>query len=136
MTKAQIINVFISKGILTIGKGNRVKRKFCWKKNFDSEAQKIWNSFSSKYRSDNEAWFCLSFQTELPICPLCGIRKVKFTGLTKNGAPGFNTTCEVCNNANAVPEKRERVRKTYLSHSKEQKDEINRKKRESRKKKY
>lgn len=122
MTKLQIVDMFTKKGILS-GRSGLVRRPFCWKKKFDEEAHKVFFEFRQGYRSDEEAWFCLCRNVELPICPICRKEKVKFTGLTKNGGIGYNTTCEHCS-ANSVPEKIQKIKKIIESRTEEQKKEV------------
>ena len=110
-TKQEIIEIFLQKGILS-NKTKLVRRPFNWKQHFDNEAQEIFCQFMQAYSSEAEAWFCLCRDIELPICPLCHKKKVKFTGNTKNGGIGYNTTCEDCS-ANAVPEKIKKSQETF-----------------------
>lgn len=119
MTKQQIVEIFTKKGILSSRSG-LVRRPFCWKKRFDDEARQIFVKFSNAYRSEEEAWFCLCRNIELPLCPICKKRKVKFTGLTKNGGVGYNTTCEQCS-PNAVPKKIQKFKDVIGQKSEEQK---------------
>lgn len=112
-SKKDILNLFIKRKILS-DKSGLVRRPYCWKKRFGEEEQKIFYDFARGYRSEEEAWFCLCRDIELPICPICRKEKVKFTGLTKNGGTGYNTTCEHCS-ANVVPEKVEKVIDTIKS---------------------
>lgn len=103
MEKEEIIKIFVAKKILS-DKSDLIRRPFSWKMHFDEEAESIFNEFKKSYRSDEEAWFCLCRNIELPICPICHKKKVKFTGITKNGCKGYNTVCEDCS-ANQVNEK-------------------------------
>lgn len=125
MTKHEIIEAFIKKGILS-GKSGLIRRPYCWRSRYDAEAQDIFAEFAKGYRSDDEAWFCLCRDIELPICPVCKKEKVKFTGITKNGGVGYNTTCENCS-ANAVQTKRQRVRDSLLSRTDEERASAERK---------
>lgn len=110
MEKKEIIKIFVFKKILS-DKSNLIRRPFNWRSHFDDEAQLIFNEFKKSYRSDEEAWFCLCRNIELPICPICGKKKVKFTGITKNGGLGYNTVCEDCS-ANQVKDKLDKFKKT------------------------
>lgn len=134
MTKQAIRTLFLERSVLS-GKSRLVRRPFCWKKRFGKEEREIFNEFAKGYRSEDEAWFCLCRDIELPICPVCKKAKVKFTGLTKNGGLGYNTTCENCS-ANAVSEKVERIRATRASKTIEEKLGIQRKRRETNKRRY
>lgn len=110
MEKEDIIDIFVSKGILS-DKTDLIRRPFSWKRHFDDEAKVIFDEFKKSYRSDEEAWFCLCRNIELPICPICKKKKVKFTGMTKNGGLGYNTVCEDCS-ANQVEEKLNKFKTT------------------------
>lgn len=122
MNKNEIRLLFFKKKILS-NKSGLVRRPWNWKTNFDNEARCIFEEFASNYRSQEEAWFCLCRDIELPYCPICRKNKVKFTGSTKYGGVGYNTTCENCS-ANAVPSKIEHAKKTYACKSKEEKKSI------------
>ena len=134
MNKNEIRLLFLEKHILS-GKSSLVRRPWNWKSNFDDEARCIFEEFASNYRSQEEAWFCLCRDIELPYCPICGKEKVKFTGRTKNGGVGYNTTCENCS-ANALPSKIEQVKKTYSKKSKQEKKSIFEKRKATNKKLY
>lgn len=134
MTKQEIVDLFIKKRILS-GKSGLVRRPYCWRGRFDEEAQLVFNEYAIAYRSEEEAWFCLCRGIELPICPICHREKVKFTGLTKNGGTGYNTTCEHCS-ANAVPEKVAKGRSTILGHTEEEKAKIAEKRRRTNQERY
>lgn len=95
----------------------------------------IFNEFSKSYRSEDEAWFCLCRKIELPICPICHNKKVKFTGMTKNGALGYNTTCEDCS-ANCVKEKLDKFHKSIECRSDEDKHQSFLKRKQTNKEKY
>lgn len=134
MSKSEIRSLFIKKHILSEKSGS-VRRPWNWKSNFDDEARHIFEEFATSYRSREEAWFCLCRDIELPYCPICGKNKVKFTGLTKNGAVGYNTTCEECS-ANAIPSKIEQARQTYSNKTKEEKRTIFEKRKATNKRLY
>lgn len=133
-TKDEIISLFVEKGILS-NKTDLVRRPFNWKTKFDNEAKQIFNEFASNYRSEAEAWFCLCRKLELPICSVCKENKVVFTGITKNGNLGYNTTCENCS-ANAVQNKIDKVRKTCASRTDEERRAISLKRRTTNKQLY
>ena len=78
-----------------------------------------WNNFLKNYRTEEEAWFSLSHLSSPPICPICG-ELCKFTGITKNGGNGYNTTCGKCS-ANSVQNKLEKFFKT-IKNRKEKKE--------------
>ena len=134
MNKNEIIELFVKKHILS-NKTSLIRRPWNWKSYFDDEAQNIFNEFSANYRSNEEAWFCLCRGIELPICPICHKKKVKFTGITKYGAVGYNTTCEDCS-ANAVIDKIEKFRITYSNKTPEQRKEIFNKRKITNKERY
>ena len=116
-TKQEIVDIFLKKGILS-NKTELIRRPFNWRRHFDAEAQEIFHQFAQLYRSEAEAWFCLCRNVELPICPICHTKKVKFTGMTKNGGLGYNTTCEDCS-ANAVPMKIDKAKQSFKNRSNE-----------------
>lgn len=134
MTKQGIIDIFIRKGILS-GKSGLVRRPFCWQSRFDEEARHIFAEFCKGYRSDEEAWFCLCRNVEMPICPVCGKGKVKFTGITKNGGVGYNTTCEHCS-ANAVVGKRLKTKQFFKNLTTQRKSDMVAKRRATNEKRY
>ena len=134
MNKEQIVALFLAKGILS-KKSGLVRRVFCWKKKLDAKALEVFNEFAQQYRTDDEAWFCLCRNIELPICPVCHKKKVKFTGITKNGANGYNTVCEDCS-ANAVDAKIQKVKHTCSKRTAEDRKRIAQKRRQTNKLKY
>ena len=134
MTKQQIVEIFIKKGILSSMSG-LVRRPFCWKKRVDKEAETIFAEFCTGYRSEEEAWFCLCRNVEAHICPVCRKEKVKFTGITKNGGSGFKTTCEQCS-ANAVQEKIQKTKKYHKELSRKRKNKIIEKRRATNQERY
>lgn len=118
MTKQEILNLFKSKNIIS----ENNKRKHCWKKNFDKEAEQIFNEFKKSYRTDNETWFCLLNNVEPHHCEICG-NLAKFTGNKKSKNIGYNTTCENCS-PNAVKSKKQKFNKTIKSRTPEEKLKI------------
>ena len=113
-----IQKLFRDNGILT----SNNKRKSCYLRllSLNEKLSHIWKDFSKNYRSENEAWFCLSHLVkELPRCPICG-RLCKFTGITKYGSNGYLTTCGNCS-ANAVEDKKEKFSKTMSKKTIEEK---------------
>lgn len=107
-------------GVLTKKNG----RKPSYRKILESnkELQDFWVEFSKSYRTEDEAWFCVSHIFEAPKCPICG-NDCKFTGITKYGNNGYNTTCEN-HSANAVKEKLEKFSETISKRSPEEKRKI------------
>lgn len=112
--------LFREKGILNSKNG----RKFCYKKLLESDKEllDIWNIFLKNYRTEEEAWFSLSHLSEPPKCPICG-KLCKFTGITKYGGNGYNTTCGDCS-ANAVQNKLEKFSKTIKKRTSTKRKEI------------
>lgn len=99
MNKQELYNYFQSIGILNKKGG----RKYCWSKLLVNDALKYFIEYSKNYRSDEEAWFCLSNMIEPHKCEICG-NLAKFTGSKKSKISGYNTVCENCS-ANAVKTK-------------------------------
>lgn len=107
--KEKILSIFKEAGILSPNN----KRKFCWKSKFNSDCQEIFENFKSKgkYRSDDEAWFCLCHDIEPQVCQVCGQRLAVFHGLTKYGQNGYKSVCEFCE-PNQAPKKLQKFHKT------------------------
>ena len=122
--------LFIDKGIFN----TKGKRKFCWKKYFDDECNKLFDDYAKNYRNKDEAWFCLSHSSEPQKCKICG-GLAKFTGSTKYGGNGYNTVCENCS-ANTVPEKIEKLRNTYTLKTQEEKNNTFSKRKQTNLEKY
>ena len=99
MSKNELYNYLKSIGILNKNGG----RKYCWKTLLTDTALNYFNEFSRNYRSDDEAWFCLSNNVEPYKCEICG-DLAKFTGSKKSKIKGYNTVCNNCS-ANAVKSK-------------------------------
>ena len=116
--KEDLKNVFKSKCVL----GPSGKRKYCWRKFWDDECEELFSKYATKYRSNDEAWFCLLHNIEPPKCPICG-NLCTFTGRLKSGNEGYNTVCENCS-ANSLESKRISASKTKKSYSKEKVEQI------------
>ena len=121
MLRSEILNTFLKKGVLSNKKGNKIVRPFCWKRRFDSNCQEIWSEFIKSYRSEDEAWFCLVYNIDPPICCVCHKNICKFCGQTCGGKRRYNTVCEYCS-ANKSIEKNCKFKETI---SKRSKDAIN-----------
>lgn len=65
------------------------------------------------YRCEEEAWYCLLHQIEVPKCAICGAL-CKFNIKEKY----YSSVCEN-HSANSIPSKREKVSNTKRSFSKE-----------------
>ena len=124
--------LFREKGILNKNNG----RKFCYKQILqnDNNLMELWIVFSKNYRSEDEAWFSLSHLSEPPKCPICG-NLCKFTGITKNGKNGYNTTCDKCS-ANKVPNKIKKFSETVKLRTKEDKQKSFEKRKKTNFEKY
>lgn len=109
-------------------------RKSSYKKILENniELQTFWSDFSKNYRTEEEAWFCVSHTFKAPKCPICG-NDCKFTGITKNGNNGYNTTCEN-HSANTVKEKLQKFSETISKRSSEEKRKIFEKRKATNKK--
>lgn len=134
LPKGDIVNLFLKRGILSCKTG-LVRRPYCWKQRFGDEEKRIFDDFAKGYRSQEEAWFCLCRDIELPICPICKKEKVRFTGLTKNGGKGYNTTCEHCS-ANAAEEKVKKVKDSLLRRTECEKEKTQEKRRKTNLSRY
>lgn len=111
----ELKHFLIQKGILT----NNGKRKARWKHFFTEECSIQFSLFSKNYRSEGEAWYCLTHNIkEPPKCQICGA-PAKFVGRNI----GFNTVCEKCS-ANAVQSKKDNIKQKISQRTKEEKDEI------------
>lgn len=94
-------------------------RAFNWKSCFNNDITDLWNTFVEKYRTEDEAWYCITHNIiERPTCPLCGAIN-KFVG----GKKGYNLTCDNCS-ANSLAEKKEKAKITYANHSDEFKEKV------------
>lgn len=109
--KEILINLFKKKGILNKNNG----RKFCYKNYWDDECESLWKKYSSNYRSEDEAWYCLSKNVEPSKCPLCD-NLCRFVG----GKRGYKITCEICS-PNKVPSKIEKYLDTISKKTDEEK---------------
>lgn len=103
MTKQELYNYLMSIGVLNKNGG----RKYCWNKLLVDDALKYFIEYSKNYRSDEEAWFCLSNMIEPYKCEICG-NLAKFTGSKKSKIKGYNTVCNNCS-ANAVKSKIDKI---------------------------
>ena len=132
MGKDEIINIFKSKGII----GPSGRRKSCWKKYWDDECKTIFNEYSLRYRSVEEAWFCLIHNIEPQLCAICGGLS-RFTGCVrkKNNYFGYNTVCGSCS-ANDVDAKKIRHKNTVSQKTPEEKRSIEMKRRKTMEKRY
>ncbi len=111
---------------------NGYHKPFCWKTRLiENDLLNDWNNYSTYYRSEDEAWYCILNNCEVPNCPICG-NKVKF--YTNQGF-GFNTTCENCS-ANSLLDKREKCRQTNLNKSEIEKEKINLKRKQTNLERY
>ena len=119
LTKTELIDLFISKGILSFNN----KRKHNWKFNFDDECKQQFAIYSEKYRSQDEAWYCLLKNIEPKTCKICG-KLAKFTGSNKTG--GYNTVCENCS-ANNVTDKKLKFNDTISKRTDVERKLINKK---------
>lgn len=130
MTKLEIIELFKIKGIL----GKKNNRIFNWKTKWDNGCEIIWEEFVKQYRTDDEAWFCLSHNIEPYICEVCG-NIAKFTGNLKSKIIGYNTTCENCS-ANSSSQKINKFKKTISLRTDIERHNINEKRKQTNKIKY
>lgn len=130
MNKQKIIEFFKYKGII----GPSGKRKFCWRDYWDNESEQIFKDYSIKYRSEEEAWFCLIHNIEPYHCQICN-DLATFNGRTKSKYPGYNTVCEKCS-ANQVLEKRNNFQKTIKSKTKQDWEDKEKKRRKTMEQKY
>lgn len=129
--KEKLLQFLKDKGVV----GNKKNRKFCWKKYFDEECQQRFSEYSKNYRTEAEAWFCLTHDCEPPICGVCGKELCEFTGRKKSIIPGY---CQICKNCspNQLPHKIKVISEKWKNHTSEQREEIKRKIRKTRKERY
>ena len=130
MSKQELIELFKNVGILN----KKGMRKFCWRSMFTKDLEDLFNNYAKNYRSDDEAWFCLSNNVEPYKCEVCG-NLAKFTGSTKSKIKGYNTVCENCS-ANAVKSKIEQTNNILKNKSKEERSKIKSKRKQTCLKKY
>lgn len=110
--------------------GLKNKRKYCWKDYFDEECQIEFEKYSKNYRSEDEAWFCLTHDCEPPVCKVCQKEYCVFTGRKKAIIPGYQQVCSNCS-IHQNPEKIEKMKKTFASKSKEEKQKSKEKARQT-----
>ena len=130
MSKEEILNILKQKNIIS----SNNKKKFCWKKYWDSEIAVIFDEFKKSYRSEDEAWFCLLHNVEPYKCEICG-NIAKFTGSIKSKILGYNTTCEFCS-PNKVKNKLEKFSQTINKRTNEDRKKIIEKRKKTNLKKY
>ena len=130
MSKEEILNILKQKNIIS----SNNKKKFCWKKYWDSEIEIIFDEFKKSYRSEDEAWFCLLHNVEPYKCEICG-NIAKFTGSIKSKILGYNTTCEFCS-PNKVKNKLEKFSQTINKRTNEDRKKIIEKRKKTNLKKY
>lgn len=116
--KIRLKQLLINKGII----GPSGKRKSCWTKYFDTECQELFSSYKSNYRSEEEAWFCLIHDQEVPICGVCHQNLCTFTGRIHTTIPGYSLVCDKCS-ANQLATKIEKCKISYSKRTPEQKKE-------------
>lgn len=125
MSKQEIIELFKNVGIFN----KKGMRKFCWRSMFTKDLEDLFNNYAKNYRSEEEAWFCLSNNVEPHICEVCG-NIAKFTGSTKSKIKGYNTVCERCS-ANAVKSKIEQTNNILKNKSKNERSKIEAKRKQT-----
>lgn len=130
MKKDELIKYLKDNNILNKKNG----RKFCWKKNWTNEINKIWLSYANNYRSEEEAWFCLIHNVEPYKCEIC-CKLAKFSGSKNKEHLGYNTTCENCSPNNSK-KKKQKFSNTIKNRSKEENKKIFEKRRQTLKEKY
>lgn len=88
MNKVEIRNYFQECGILN----KKFGRNFNWKTVLENNKQylDLFDNYKQNYRSEDEAWFCLSKNIEPPLCQVCG------ENLCKLGEKKYNTVCTEC----------------------------------------
>ena len=112
MSKEELINLFLKNGILKTNR-DKYSRLPKWNQNIQ-KFKKEWGCFSSNYRSEEEAWYCLiQGIEEIPKCAICE-ELCKFNIKEKY----YSSVC-INHNANAIPEKRKAVSTTKKSFSPE-----------------
>lgn len=102
MNKSELKTYFIDIGVLN----KQGQRKFCWKTKLDDDSKNMFNEYAQNYRTQDEAWFCLTHDCEPAKC-YCG----KIAVFKDNR---YKTTCETCN-PNANPEKIKHFKTTMSS---------------------
>lgn len=130
MLKIELLNFLKEKGVIN----NSNKRKNCWRKYFDEKCKIEFEKYSKNYRTEDEAWFCLTHNVEPKHCEVCG-NLAKFTGSVKYGSNGYLTVCENCS-ANNSPIKLKKFNESISKRTKEDKIHSFEKRKKTNKEKY
>lgn len=135
MTLAQdnidsFIQYLVDNHIVTL-KNNKFRVISMWKNSsrVSEEAKDKVEEFISGYRTEKEAWFCLSHHIiDIPRCPICG-------NLAKFAEKKYNVCCEN-HSPNSLQWKKDKVTDAFNHKTREELDEIRKKVRSTLKEKY